>query len=793
MEEQQTSSNLRGHRSTMSDTTHLTSFSRPKFHTGALPESNSTNTTPNTSTRHHLNKLKEHEVTTGFFDNVLAPHSACAASFALSTSTNNTLSLSRIPSNTESLPSRRTSPKLRVHSKLSCPENVEMISASEASQLLKHMTGNDTQGGLPNVLILDTRPFQDYCKSHMVNAINLSLPSTLSRRPTFTLDKCVETLTSEERVMLQTYINTPIENQPSILIYDNVPTTKSDVSPAVYHLAKKFTSSGRCKTPIYILENGYQTFEYTFHDLIATGSYTSHPSKNSQSDADTSLSSINETFSPNSAQVHSPQSLTSNGSMGLTAPPVSNNTSISRSGKSPLALSRFTLPDVSHLSVFKARHNEELMNGSADSTLHLQSQLSPSTLELLPDWLSNVYGSDLGATELSKKFNSIQIQERERLNSALTHGKSFNSSPKVSSGFELGRKNRYKDILPYEHSRVKIKPYKHENIKLPLIQTLKIQNKITDEQSYINASYLHYPSSKFHYIATQGPLAETVGDFWKVVNDHKVPLILSLTPEIENYVEKCAPYWVPGHYISNDVDISVEIIEELFDVDISAHTDPKRISENNGSVTLRHFKIQVGSLPPLHTLQIHITTWPDHGILVNSEALLGLVSLKTYIMKKLTENCNVGKDRPIVVHCSAGSGRTGCFCCVDTAIDILLNDKTELDEDGFEDPITPASEFVGKSRDKDLIYNITSSFRTQRVAVVQNLRQYILIYDTLLSFLEIKSKATQMHLLTPNGSFGHFINGDIFTANGLVDWEYKVNNIANEEGQFIGNFLRKWY
>lgn len=463
-----------------------------------------------------------------------------------------------------------------------------------------------------------------------------------------------------------------------------------------------------------------------------------------------------------------------------------------------MTLSRFTLPDVSHLPVFKARHNEELMNDRADSTLHLQSTLSPTTMDILPEWLNDIYGTDLGATELSKKFNSLQMQERERLNSALTRGKARNSSPKVSSGFELGRKNRYKDILPYEHSRVKIKPYKHKNpaaTKLPPINTMKLQDQITDEQSYINASYLHFPSSKFHYIATQGPLAETVGDFWNVVYDHKVPIVLSLTPEIENYVEKCAPFWVPGNYISNGVDISVELVEELTDATISPHTVPGYVCSNHSSTTFRHFKIQVGSSPPLHTLQIHVTTWPDHGVLVNPESLIGLVSLKTYIMDKLITHCNVEKARPVVVHCSAGSGRTGCFCCIDTAIDQILT-KENNDDDDIEiinDPVTPACEFVSKPRDNDLIYNITSSFRTQRVAVVQNLRQYILIYDTLLYFIEIKRRANELSLLSPSGTLGHFLNGDKFTGRGLVDWEYKLNDKGNHEGQFINNFLRKWY
>lgn len=662
------------------------------------------------------------------------------------------------------------------------------MSSQEAAELIKQSSRGDTSPGTaPRVLVLDTRPFHDYCKSHIKDAINLSLPSTLSRRTTFTLEKCIQTLTSEERALLHSYELASQAKQPAVLIYDNFPSLPTDISPVVYHLARKFLASENCKSDVYVLQNGFINFQEEHEDLLASGSFVGNAAKGVQSDADTSLSSINETFSPSSQHFLSPQSLTSNASLSGSS---ANNGTV-RATKSPLTFSRFTLPDVSHLPAFKARHNEELMNGKTDTTIHLQASLSPRTMEQLPTWLSNIYGTDMGATELSKKFNALQLQERERLNTALTHGRTATASPKVSSGFELGRKNRYKDILPYEHSRVKIKP--HNDIKLPPIQTLKLPNAITEEQSYINASYLHYPYSKFHYIATQGPLTETVGDFWKVVNDHKVPIVISLTPEMENYVEKCAPFWVPGNYTSNGVQISVELIEQLEEVDLSPHTNPNHPCADATSTTFRHFKIQVGDLPPLHTLQVHVTSWPDHGVLVNAESLLGLVSLKTYVMQQLNIRCQIGEDRPIVVHCSAGSGRTGCFCCIDTAIDKYISNELEAEDDTLDQPVTPACEFVSKPNDKDLLYNITSSFRTQRVAVVQNLRQYILIYDTLIKFIETKEKANIQGELTPNGTLGHMLNGDIFTSQGLVDWQRKVDDSNNPEGRFIGNFLKQWF
>lgn len=678
--------------------------------------------------------------------------------------------------NGESLPAR-SSGKYKT-TKLSLSNLVQLLPLEHINDSLLH-----------TMLIIDTRPFQEYCKSHIINSVNICLPSTLSRRSTFTLEKCIQTLQSDEKIIFAEHFARDMQN---VLFYDSRSNIEEDISPAIYYLIEKFQKSTKWNSNLFVLKSGFSDFAAKYQDLCVGCS----PLKNN-TESDTSNTSVHtthtETFSPPVGQFASPQSTSSpiHQSTSIKQPPLKlqmpasiiNSNHSNKSSVLP-SLARFTLPDVSSMPFFKSRHNEEVFTARPDATLHLHTNISPGFENELPDWIREVYGEDWGATILSKKFNELQIEEKERLNTALgmSHYElvsnnlnfKYNTNsklesikekiPVLSSGFELGSKNRYKDIYPYEHARVKLLPYESD-------KSTPVEGRNWDNHStYVNASYIHYPPSKLHYIATQGPLSETVGDFWKVVIDHRVPLIFSLTPQLENKIEKCAPFWLEGTYYSNGIEITVKLIEELIDVDLSPngeHHSKSFLTET----TFRHLEIKIEGLKPLHTLQVHMMGWPDHGIVGNSEGILGLVAFKSYIMNQLNIKADVEKSRQVVVHCSAGCGRTGCFCCIDTAIDRLNSSDSPYDDL----LLTPAAEFAKPLQTYDIIYDITASFRTQRVSMVQNLRQYILIYDTVLKYL--KNKKTLKNL-----------SGGKFTEDGLVDWENK----GKEEGEMIGRFLKSW-
>jgi protein-tyrosine phosphatase len=618
-------------------------------------------------------------------------------------------------SSSDSLP-LRSSIKFKSNN-LKLPSMVKLLRISDAESLTHSWSNSIGSDSLSNLLIIDVRPFHDYCKSHMKNSINICLPSTLLKRSTFTLEKCIQTLTNKEKRLFEKYFERNAEDLPNVLFYDDYLSTENNISSSIFYLAGKFLQNANWNSSLYILENGFSKFN-EYYSTLSKNSITGSNNLMISFDNDLSSTSINtETFSPSTTA--SPHSLISPGNLFIKP---SSASSISLfPNKSPVGLSRFILPDTSNIPIFKTRNYDELITDKPDLSIHLSTILTPNEISSLPNWLGDVIGNDLGSSKLTEKFNNLQVQERTRLNKALNKSNntimddndvSAGETPIISSGVELGRKNRYKDIFLYEHARVR----------------LNSTNEIDD---YINASYISYPRTNLNYIATQGPLDETIGDFWKIVYDNEVPIIFSLTPQSENLVEKCAPYWNPGTFYSNNIKIDVSLLEEIDDLNLSFQTEAHCIS--------RRLLVKIDNKPQREVLQIHMMSWPDFGIVICEEDILSLVSMKRYVCSKLNNT-----SKPILVHCSAGCGRTGSFCVIDTCIDILCND-----------------EITKKVETQDLIFDITSVFRSQRVFMVQTLRQYILIYDSIIKFIKMHAKSNRL------------IKGDILTTQGLIDWEIK--------------------
>lgn len=488
-----------------------------------------------------------------------------------------------------------------------------------------------------DALVIDVRPFTEYAKSRMKNSINICLPSTLLKRVNFTLERCIATLTSHEKQVFQR-----IEEQgvkpPAVIIFDADTSQPHKASLTLSQLALKFIQDpGWEKCPLHILKGGFKAVEQTHPDLLESA-----PAEEEK--------------------------------------PVTECSSIP-------VLSRFLLPAPGE-RVFRTRHQEELLTARPDSTMCLSTSISSFSqreVEMLPKWVLNVIGQDSGSSQLAQKFHHLEVGERDRLRMALSNTSS-SSSPVISSfGLELGAKNRYKDIFPYEHSRVKLTP------------------NPCGRDDYINANYLSANDSHCKYIATQGPLNDTIADFWKVVVNHKTPVILSLTAQNENGVEKCAPFWKEGIYQSGQTRLKLEVMD----------TQPMTLSTPDSEIILR--KLLVSTDKTKHpVVQIQVTNWPDYGAYVRTQDLLQIISIKDAVYDKWQST------GPLLVHCSAGCGRTGTFCAIDTAIDILKKDPHN-DSDTF-----------------DPILSTVESFRTQRVSMVQTLRQYLLIYDTVILFLRNK-------------------------------------------------------
>uniref|UniRef100_A0A8C2FM29 Receptor-type tyrosine-protein phosphatase kappa n=1 Tax=Cyprinus carpio TaxID=7962 RepID=A0A8C2FM29_CYPCA len=186
-----------------------------------------------------------------------------------------------------------------------------------------------------------------------------------------------------------------------------------------------------------------------------------------------------------------------------------------------------------------------------------------------------------------------------------------------------------------------------------------------------------------HYIATQGPMQETVYDFWRMVWQENTATIVMVTNLVEVGRVKCCKYWPDDTEIYRDMKVTLIETQLLSEYVIRTFAVEKR-----GAHEIREIR------------QFHFTGWPDHGVPYHATGLLGFVR-----RVKAKSPANAG---PMVIHCSAGAGRTGCFIVIDIMLDMA-------EREGVVD-----------------IYNCVRELRSRRVNMVQTEEQYVFIHDAIL-------------------------------------------------------------
>lgn len=194
--------------------------------------------------------------------------------------------------------------------------------------------------------------------------------------------------------------------------------------------------------------------------------------------------------------------------------------------------------------------------------------------------------------------------------------------------------NRYRDVLPYDHSRIVLK-------KGPC--------------DYINANLIQVDHARRQYILTQGPLENTAGHFWLMIWEQNSKAVLMLNKIIEKNHVKCYQYWPLGESVINtmifpDVGMKIKYISKTESSDYTTRILKLTDLETKESREIFHF---------------HYTTWPDFGVPQSPTAFLNFL---TDVRQSGTLDQNVG---PPVVHCSAGIGRSGTFCLVDTCLVLI--------------------------------------------------------------------------------------------------------------------------
>ncbi|XP_041752561.1 receptor-type tyrosine-protein phosphatase S isoform X3 [Coregonus clupeaformis] len=327
-------------------------------------------------------------------------------------------------------------------------------------------------------------------------------------------------------------------------------------------------------------------------------------------------------------------------------------------------------------------------------------------------------------TELAEHTDLLKANDNLRLSQeyeSIDPGQQFTWE---HSNLEVNKpKNRYANVIAYDHTRVILAPIEGSS---PGILG----------SDYINANYIDGYRKQNAYIATQGPLAETFGDFWRMVWEQRAASVVMMTRLEEKSRVKCDQYW-PTRGSETYGMIQVTLLDTM----------------ELATFCVRTFSLhKSGSSERREVRQFQFTAWPDHGVPEYPTPFLAFL--------RRVKACNPPDAGPVIAHCSAGVGRTGCFIVIDAMLERIRHERTAD------------------------VYGHVTLMRSQRNYMVQTEDQYGFIHEALLEAVACgNTEVAARSLFSYMQKLGQVENGEHVTG---MELEFKrLANTKAHTSRFV--------
>ncbi|KAG6919491.1 hypothetical protein DXG01_005750 [Tephrocybe rancida] len=614
----------------------------------------------------------------------------------------------------------------------------------------------------PRTLLVDIRPHAAYADARLPRALSLSVPSTLLKRPLFSLERLAAMLPSPAA----RHRFTAFHDSARILVYDADANAIPD-SSNIHGLLRKFRAANYVGELAW-LRGGFQGVWREQRHLIDKGPT---PEEHDDDDIDDTGPASPLAATPILRTRHLPMSAfgLSSTTLPLASPlrpaafnpffdAVRQNTELSHgiTERIPLRLPNRVRRRISDLPFpwlrEIARRADRMPGTQHHPRVHMHMHMpgpqaytrtrpyptpsaSPSASGSSfsdssdSDAAPNVADVDEGTEALAMQFYRIELAEQRRLMGVMEHhskesGRHVHVPPvtellsganfpfSITAGVEKGAKNRYRHIWPFEHARVRLCEAGKKN------KDGRERKKSAEVDDYVNASYVQPLGTTRRYIATQGPLEATFEDFWRLTWQQNVHVIVMLTQEVEGAMVKCGTYWPdPSTPERTFGALRLTLVAKLglpAGVDLMHEEPPAPLSptgfgfSNAGqrrrksrvTTIKRVFRLEHRDYPGVgvrEVVQLQYLEWPDMNVPEDARGVLGLVrEVDRAVEETGGSGGGVGDEgkggigaegdvdpvtglawygkggrRPVLLHCSAGVGRTGGFIAMDAVLDAV--------------------------------------------------------------------------------------------------------------------------